>query len=109
MKDLPPFPPVYVPPPERWFDQHEHDATVTSARTMMAMQLTVYDRVGDMPLVVSRRFTAAEGESFARLVRLLGADLMTVWRTRCDNLPKVSDPEVAFAALMTSLIKEYSK
>ena len=109
MKDLPPFPPVYVPPPDRWFDRHEHTDTVTSARTMMAMLLTVYDRIGILPPVVSRRFTAAEGESFYRLARLLGTELMTTWRSHCDQLSKLADPESAFSALMTCLLKGHTK
>lgn len=124
MKELPQPPPVYEPPPEMWFARHQHarisklvqdpegsddDKGATEvpdlspaaiAKTLMAMWLTLHDRMR-LPLpTAQRKFNVAEIEMFKKLEKKLGPTLMDVWRTACVYVPKNELPEDAFKNLL---------
>lgn len=103
MKDLPPDPPVYTPPPERWFDQHRHsgDGIADKTKTLNAMWLTLHDRMC-LPLPKkAKTFSPMEREGFDKLSKRLGDSLMDVWRIACVYI-KDEEPEVAFKNLLAA-------
>ena len=126
MKELPQDPPVYTFPPELWFAKHQHarisklaqdpegtagDESVIEepdlspaaiAKTMMAMWLTLHDRMR-LPLpTAQRKFTVGEIEMFKKLEKKLGPTLMDVWRTACIYVSKDELPEDAFKNLLAA-------
>jgi len=106
MKDLPPDPPVWTPPPERWFDRHEHnpeDMTSASlARTLSAMWMTLHDRMR-LPLPTKpRNFTTVENEMARKLIAKLGPSMMLTWRMACNYANKDETPEEEFRNLLAA-------
>ena len=103
MKELPHAPAPWTPPPERWYDQHEHPLIARAsdnAKTLNAMRLILHDRMG-LPTPKQRNFTAVEGEMLAKLAAKLGPALMSTWRMACIYGPKRGeDPEAAFTNLL---------
>lgn len=103
MKDLPPNPPVWKPPAERWFDRHEctGDSRVETGRTLTAMWLTLHDRMR-LPLPTkTRTFTAIELAMLSSLTKRLGADMvMTMWRSACNHVKRDEEPDKAFLNLL---------
>jgi len=103
MKPLPPDPPIYVPPPERWFDQHRHsgDSLPAVTKTLMAMWLMVHDRLG-LPLPTKNKsFGAADREGLDRAIKTFGDDLMFEFSNRCNRIERDGiDAETAFRKIM---------
>lgn len=104
MKELPQDPPVWTPPPERWFDRYHHEAGGNfglTARTLSAMWLTVHDRKG-MPLPTKpKTFGPTEQEMLAKLTSLYGARTMDVFRAACNRIEKRESMEDAFRRLLS--------
>lgn len=104
MKPLPQDPPVYEPPPERWFDRHEHQGKEMSAttKTLSAMWLTLHDRMR-LPLPTApRKFSLVEHEQLAKLAEKFGPSVMTAWRIGCNYIEKGEQPETAFKNLLAA-------
>lgn len=103
MKELPPPPPIWTPPPERWFDRHEHPLIARASdnvKTLNAMRLILHDRMG-LPAPNQCNFTVVECEMLAKLAAKLGPALMSTWRMACVYGPKRGeDPETAFTNLL---------
>ena len=107
MKELPPDPKPWTPPPERWYDRHQHSAGVHATRTIIAMRLTVFDRLG---IVRPGTFTISSAlqELFDRCLQRHGDGIMTVWRERCSGLTPLStdDGDQLFPKMLAELAKE---
>ena len=92
MKELPPDPPVWNPPPERWFDQHEHDPKDTSnvalGKTLAAMWLTLLDRQRIPAPATMPKWTTADFEMVRGLIAKHGTFLMQGYREACDRAAK---------------------
>lgn len=106
MKDLPPDPPVWTPPPERWFDRHEHNpADMTPAaltRTLSAMWMTLHDRMRIPLPTKARNFTVTDFEMLRKLISKLGTATMLTWRMACNYAKKDETPEEAFRNLLAA-------
>lgn len=109
MKELPSDPPVYTPPPERWFDRHEHatlsgmpDMTPAAlTNTLNAMWLTLHDRRRE-PVPASHKFGVAEREMLTKLIGKFGDSLMSAWRTACNYTGDCEDTDKAFHNLLSA-------
>ena len=106
MKELPPDPMPWTPPAERWYDRHEHTAETSVDRTLTAMRLTVYDRLG----IACGPFksTPALREAFTQALRRHPEDMMSVWRDLCSGIRKPvhdGNAEAVFCFLMTMMSK----
>ena len=97
MKELPADPKPWRPPPERWFDRHEHTPETSDIRTLTAMRLIVYDRVGLGTPADKWVVTPVETELLRKCLWLYpdGDDLMKVWRDRCSALRQLAHGESA--------------
>ena len=107
-KGLPPDPAPWQPPPERWFDRHEHTAGTTAMRTLTAMRVVVYDRVGLIESVRKHTVTPAENELLQKCLKRYPDDLMSRWRERCAALRPVPYEESA-DLIYTKLLAEIAK
>ena len=107
MKDLPPDPPIYTPPPERWFDRHEHKPGDTSrialTTTLSAMWLTLHDRMR-LPLPSNQRtFSVIDITMAESFIKRIGADMtMSMWRSACNYVDRQESPEIAFRNLLAA-------
>lgn len=104
MKELPPDPPVYTPPAERWFERYECTGTTRQemCQALSAMWLTLHDRMR-LPLPVKPRlFTVVETAMAASLFTRKGPGaVMAAWRSACDRAPKDEKPETVFLNLLS--------
>ena len=100
--ELPPLPPPYTPPPERWFDRYEIDtASYNPSETLNAMWLTLLDRLGRD--AAPRKFTPAERTMLDRMYKRYGIEIMAIWRSMCDNV--TGEPEQAFLRLLSGRVQ----
>ena len=109
MKELPPDPPIYTPPPGRWFERHEHstvaglpETTPTAlTNTLNAMWLTLLDRRRE-PAPAAHKFSLADREMLTKLIGKFGDSLMTAWRMACNHTGDCEDAEKAFRNLLSA-------
>lgn len=104
MKDLPEDPPVWTPPPERWFDRHEACAAdaplLELTKTLSAMWLTLHDRMR-LPLpTAAHKFTMPDQEMLRKLIAKHGPATMLIWRAACDRVPTEVAPEKLFRDIL---------
>ena len=107
-KGLPPDPAPWQPPPERWFDRHEHTAGTTAMRTLTAMRIIVYDRVGLIESVRKHTVTPAETELLQQCLKRYPDDLMSKWRERCASLrpiPFAESADLTYTRLLAEIAK----
>lgn len=86
MKELPPDPKPWTPPPERWYDRHEHTATTPASRTIMAMRMTVFDRLGFTTVAATYTISPAVVSLFEQCLLRHPDNLMETWRIMCAVL-----------------------
>ena len=104
MKDLPPDPPVWTPPAERWFDRYTPPAEDTAAitvKTLCAMWLMLLDRLGEPLPEKPKMFVPNERYMFAAHLKRIGSDaIMPAWRAECGRLATGTEPKKAFLTLL---------
>ena len=109
MKELPPDPKPWLPPPERWYDRHRHGAKEPAARTITAMRLTVFDRLG---IAATGNYVVPVPalELFDQCLRWYGDDIMTAWRELCAGLTRQHDDNVdrLFMTALSEMAKRRS-
>ena len=107
MKELPPDPKPWTPPPERWCDRHRHKDGTPPERTIIAMRLTVFYGLG-IVAVGNFKIPRPMRELFDLCLRRYGNDIMMVWRERCSGLTPRHDvnADQIFLQMLADLAKE---
>lgn len=107
MKDLPPDPPIYTAPPERWFDRHCHtrgDVSVVGVtKTLGAMWAMLNDYLGIEKCNDRTTRQAGMQELFLTFLKRCGTrNVMDVWRGLCNNIQdKSEEPEKLYRELLS--------
>ena len=100
MMTLPPPPPVYETPPERWFDRYNVTADQGGlGATLNAMWAILHDRLNCQP--ESHRFTTVEGQLLKQLHAKYGERMMDVWREACNQPLLVIKVEDTFLQMLS--------
>lgn len=108
MKELPPDPPIYQAPPERWFIRYEHPKGDTTplalTKTLNAMWLTLLDRRGDPLQTKEKKFTVVEQEMLRKLLtftRLTDDSFMAIWCSACNRANMCESADTTFRNLLS--------
>jgi membrane glycosyltransferase len=108
MKELPPNPTPYSPPPEQWYLTYEYSGDPSASamnQAIIAMMLTLHDTMG-LKMRQDKTFvTPTHRNAFKAFAERHGNGAMDEWRDLCSAL-RVRPDDADINALFFNLIAE---
>ena len=108
MRELPPNPTPYSPPPEQWYMTYEYSGDPSASamnQAIIAMMLTLHDTIGSKMRQDKANVTSTHRNAFKAFAERYGNGTMGEWRDLCAAL-RVRPDDADINALFFNLIAE---